>query len=122
MKTFVCTLLIAICAITALAADVSGKWTGNFTPEGQDAQSAFVILKQSGNTLTGSGGPDENEQWPIANGKIDGNHVTGDVTAPDGSVYKLDVVIDGDKAKGEITANHDGQNIKGKIELTRVKS
>lgn len=122
MKTLVRTLLIACCAIAAFAADATGKWSGTFTPEGQDGQPAYVILKQSGSALTGSGGPDESQQWPINNGKVEGNRVTGDVTAPDGTIYKLDVVMDGDKLTGGITAVRDGQTMKAKIELNRVKA
>jgi hypothetical protein len=121
MKTLVCTLLIALCAIAALAADVSGKWSGTFTPEGQDPQPAFIILKQSGDTLTGSGGPDENQQWPMENGKIAGNKVTGDVKAPDGTVYSVVLVLEGDHLKGDITATREGQTMKAKMDVARVK-
>jgi hypothetical protein len=122
MKSLVFTILFALCAMTAFA-DATGKWTGTFTPEGQEPQTAYVILKQDGASLTGSGGPNESEQWPIAKGKVEGNRVTGEVTSPEGDVYKLDLMIDGDKAKGEVTGIHEGQAvIKAKIQLTRVKS
>lgn len=122
MKTLVCTLLIALFAMTAMAADASGKWSGTFAPEGQDPNRAFVVLKQSGTTLTGSAGPDEGQQWPLSNGKIQGNKITGDVTSPEGVVYKLDVVLEGDHLKGTVHATRDGQAIKAAIDLTRVKS
>ncbi|HEX6971424.1 MAG TPA: hypothetical protein VF234_04335, partial [Limnochordia bacterium] len=108
--------------MTALAADATGKWSGSFAPEGQNPSGAFVILKQAGTALTGSAGPDEGEQWPLKNGKIVGNKITGEVTSPDGVVYKLDVVLDGDHMKGDVSASREGQAIKAKIELTRQKS
>ena len=122
MKTLACTLLIALFAMTALAADVTGKWTGTFAPEGQDPSGAFVVLKQTGATLTGSAGPDEGQQWPLTNGKIAGNKITGEVTSPDGVVYKLDLVVDGDHIKGDVIAIREGQSMKGKVDVTRQKS
>jgi hypothetical protein len=122
MKTLVCALWIALCAVTAFAADATGKWSGTFTPEGQDPSSAFIVLKQTGASVTGTGGPNEERQWPITNGKIQGNRFTGECTSPEGAVYKLDIVIDGDKANGEITFSREGQPAKAKIELSRVKS
>jgi hypothetical protein len=122
MKTLVCTLIIAAVAITAMAADVSGKWTGTFTPEGQDAGNAFLILKQSGTTLTGTAGPDENQQWPISEGKVDGNKLSGRVVSPDGATYKFILTLDGEHIKGSVEANAGGQSIKGMLDVTRAKS
>jgi hypothetical protein len=122
MKTLGCTLLIALFAMTAMAADVTGKWKGSFAPEGQDPSSAFVVLKQSGTTLTGTAGPGEDQQWPLANGKVVGNKITGEVTSPDGLVFKLDLVLEGDHIKGDVNGARDGQVMKAKIDLTRVKS
>jgi hypothetical protein len=122
MKTLVCTLLLSLFALTALAADATGKWTGTFAPEGDNPSGAFVVLKQAGTTLTGSAGPDEGQQWPIKNGKIAGNKITGEVTSPEGMVFKLDLTLDGDKIKGDVNATRDGQAIKAKIDLTRQKS
>jgi hypothetical protein len=122
MKTLAFTLLLCLAAMTAFAADVTGKWSGTFSPEGDNPSNAYLILKQSGATLTGSAGPDENQQWPITNGKIEGNHITGDVTSPEGMVFKIDVTVDGDKITGQANATREGQTMKAKIELTRVKS
>jgi hypothetical protein len=108
--------------MTAMAADVTGKWSGSFAPEGQDPSGAFVILKQSGTTLTGSAGPDESQQWPLTDGKINGNKITGVVTSPEGLVFKLDLVLDGDRIKGDANATREGQALKAKVDLTRKKS
>jgi len=61
-----------------------------------------MIVKQSGTTLTGSGGPDENQQWPIQNGKIAGNKITAQVTSPDGATYALTMTVDGDRISGDV--------------------
>jgi hypothetical protein len=70
--------VIALAALSlwvSFAADIDGKWTGQV--EGRRGpQAQTLILKASGNALTGSlqggrGGPVE-----ISNGTIDGDHVS----------------------------------------------
>jgi hypothetical protein len=69
------TALAALTLSVSFAADIDGKWTGQF--EGRrGTQTQTLMLKASGNTLTGSvqggrGGPIE-----ISNGTIDGDHVS----------------------------------------------
>ena len=122
MKTFLCAFLFAVFAMTALAADVTGKWAGSFSPDGGDPSPAFVILKQTGTSVTGTAGPEEGQQWPLTNGKLVGNKFTGEVSSPDGMVIKLDLILEGDHIKGDAAIVHDGQTIKGKIDVARVKS
>jgi hypothetical protein len=122
MKAIICMLLLTLLALTASAADISGKWSGTFAPEGGDSNPAFAVLKQSGTTLTGTAGPDESQQWPIQNGKIEGNKITLEVKADDGTVYKCDLTVTGDNMKGDIAASRpDGNTLKAKMELARVK-
>lgn len=120
MKKLALTLLVLALAWTALAADVSGKWSGSFTPEGMDAGTAFLILKQSGATLSGTAGPDESQQWPITNGKVDGNTLTGVATNPDGVTYKFTLTVDGDRIKGNIEVAAGGQTMKAVLDVKRV--
>ena len=63
-KILVCSLLAALMALAAAAADVNGKWSGSLTTESGQPGTAFAILKQSGTAVTGSAGPDESQQWP----------------------------------------------------------
>ena len=122
MKTILLCLLIMGLAFAAAAADVTGKWSGSFTPESGDGGSAYVILKQSGTTITGSGGPDASQQWPGLTGTINGNKLTFEVKSPDdGTVYKCELVLDGNRLQGAVTfAPEGGQPGKGKLDLTRV--
>jgi hypothetical protein len=55
-------------------------------------------------------------------GKIQGNRITGVVTSPDGLIFKIDLTVDGDKMNGEANFTGDGQAMKAKIELSKVKS
>ena len=125
MKLLSCIFLIVALAITAAAADVTGKWSGSFAvtgPDGSagDSNPAFLILKQSGATLTGTAGSDEAEQWPIENAKIENNKITGAVNPSDGATYTVSLTVDGDRMTGEVTVSQGGQTMKGKIELKRV--
>jgi len=125
VKLLTCIFLVLALAMTAAAADVTGKWSGTFVvmgPNGPagDPNPAFLILKQSGSTLTGSAGQDESEQFPIDNPKIEGNKITGSVSPSDGATYTVTLTVDGDKMTGEVTISEGGQTMKGKIELKRV--
>ena len=113
--------VVAFAAI-AMAADVSGNWSGSFTPQGQDAGTAYMKLKQTGTTLSGSAGPSADEQWPLTSGKVDGNQISGVVTSTDGAVYKFVLTVDGDRISGDIDVSAGGQTIKAKLDVKRVIS
>ncbi len=112
-------------AAATAAGDVSGTWSGAFTVTGPDSSrdgTAFLILKQVGSDISGSGGPDKNQQWPLAKASMDGNRLTGEVTQPDGVVVKISLMLDDDHLQGDVTVNApNGVNMKGKMDLTRVK-
>jgi hypothetical protein len=123
MKTIGLWLFLSIAlAGTAIAADFSGNWTGSFNSGTGDNGSAYVILKQNGTTVTGSGGPDANDQWPGLEGTVSGNKVSFQVkSTADGTVYKCALVLDGDHLKGDVQFTAaDGQAGNAKLDLTRV--
>jgi len=122
-KIVLCSVLGALMAMAAAAADVSGKWSGTFTPEGGDASSAYTVLKQAGTAVTGSAGPSEGNQWPGLKGSIQGNKVTIEVkSTDDGAVYKCVLVLEGDHLKGDVSASGaDGRAVKATMDLARVK-
>jgi hypothetical protein len=118
MKTLACTLLLALCAF---AADATGKWSGTFTTEEGNPGTGVVVIKQTGTEITGTAGPSMDEQLPIANGKIEGDKVTFEVSHPSGMTLKMSLVLDGDSLKGDVTANREGQSMKAKLDLKREK-
>jgi hypothetical protein len=125
MKTLACVCILLFAVMTLSAADISGKWSGSFTMTNAEGEThegnAFVIFKQNGTEITGSGGPDENQQWPISKGKIEGDKITFEVQS-DGPLYKVSLTLDGDHIKGEATVVEEGQPAnKAKVDLTRVK-
>jgi hypothetical protein len=116
-------MLAALWVAAAAGADVTGKWSGTFKPEGPDAEggSALLILKQTGSEITGSVGPHENEQHAISKGKIEGDKITLEST-DGGMTIKLELVLTGDRIAGEATANGEGRTMKAKIDVTRAKA
>ena len=123
MKLFAGFLMVLGLTLSASAADVSGKWSGSFNvtrPDGETKESsAVLVLKQNGSELTGTAGPDENEQHP-AKGKIEGNKITLEVDH-DGAVIKFDLMLVEDHIKGDASASHEGESMKAKLDLTRAK-
>jgi hypothetical protein len=124
MKILVCFLLMLGLALSATAADVNGKWSGSFEVTGPDGETkdatAFIVLKQNGTELTGTVGPTEEEQFPIQKGKIEGDKITLEAMT-DGGVIKFELVLAGDHIKGDASGSHDGQAMKAKLDVTRVK-
>ncbi len=116
-----CVLLAIASAALAVAADVTGKWTGTLAPDGGDAHTALLVLKQDGMSITGTAGPDESQQFPIKNGKVDGNKVVFDVSPTDESLYHMELVLDGDRLKGDLTAHREDQTMTAKLDVSRVK-
>lgn len=121
-------------SLFASAEDLSGKWSGSFVITVGDQPShddtAYMVATQKGADLTGSIGPNENEQYPIEKGKIatvkesgkDVTKVTFDVhpeNGPDVAHCEL-AIVDG-HLKGKLTAEHDGQKISAVLDMTRVK-
>ena len=123
-KILLCVFLAGAMSIVAAAADVSGRWTGSFTPDGGESHTAFFVLKQNGNAIAGTAGPEENQQWPDLKGTIHGDKVTLEVKSPeDGMTYKCDLLLAGDRLKGDVTATPGGggEALKGKVDVARVK-
>jgi hypothetical protein len=71
--------LLAVLALTASAADISGTWKGTIETPGGSFENTFV-LKAEGAKLTGTlqGGP--GGEMKIDEGKVDGDKVSFSVT------------------------------------------
>jgi hypothetical protein len=124
MKTMLCILLGALALVAAPDTNVTGKWTGTFVitdPSGRTNNStALLVLKQTGSEITGTVGPHENEQHQIKTGKVAGEKITM-VVEDEGRVVNFDLVVEGDRIKGDVKMTREGQSATGKIEVTRGK-
>jgi len=76
--------LLALSSLAALAADVTGKWTsegmGRGNKGGKGGGTQTFTLKQDGATLTGTVQGGRGPAGEIANGKVDGDNVSFEVT------------------------------------------
>ena len=119
MRLILCCAVVLIgSAVTAAAADVSGNWRGTLTPENRDPGSALLILKQTGDVVTGTGGEDEGDRHEITNGKVTGNTFTFDVHVGDRTM-RFVLTLDGNELTGQVTRERDGQQQKATVALKR---
>lgn len=103
--------LVCLLILPALmsAADVSGAWTGTVSGP------IYVILKQEGARLSGSGGPSASEQMAsFQNGTVDGNHLAFRV-----GPFEFSLNLEGDRLTGEAK---DAGGSSNKVFLRRVDS
>lgn len=112
-------LITLVAATRLLAADATGKWTGTFQPTGQQSSTAYFVLKQDGTTLTGTAGPNPDQQHEIQHGKAEGSVVTFEVVAK--TTMKFVLIQDGDDLNGDATGEHEGQQQTAKVALHRVR-
>ena len=118
--------LIFVTAALAFAADLTGKWSGTFEelkPDGSVSRTggAYMDLKLSGETVTGSAGPDAASQHEIRNGRLLGTKLTFEMAREQG-VMKFDLIFDGESIKGSVSASGDGgQSLSARVDLKRVR-
>ena len=67
--------LLGLLTLTALAADISGKWTAQVPGRNGQTREQTFNLKADGNTLTGTVSGRMGDT-PIAEGKIDGDSIS----------------------------------------------
>ena len=125
MKRLIGIAAVALLLATVLLAaeDLTGKWSGSFnmTLDGQTREDAvYMVLKQSGAELTGTAGPNVNQQWPILKGKIEGDKVTFEVQT-DEPLIKFDLTLAEGHLKGNAKAEHQGKSMQAVVDAQRQK-
>lgn len=114
------TVVLLLFLIGAPGDNISGKWQGGFRAEGGDHNVGQVItLKESNSTLKGSGGPDETEQYPIANGQITGDQVHFEITTGEWKFY-YDLKLSGQTLAGKLTLKSATETRNAQVKLTRT--
>lgn len=115
--------LIVLLGIPLWAADLTGNWSGAFKVEGGDHRNVpqLFILKQQGKTLTGSGGPDAGEQYPIENGIMDGDEVRFELTTGEWKFTYTLKLTGPDELKGDLKLQSTDEERTAKVALGRVR-
>ncbi len=105
-----------------MAGDLTGKWSGTFKVDGGDHNvPQLFILKQQGKTLTGSGGPNAGEQYPLENGRIDGDEVRFELTTGEWK-FAYDLKQTGpDGLKGDLKLQSVNDSRNARVSLTKSK-
>ena len=95
--TLTLTLITLVLAVSALAADISGKWKA--TTQGPDGNGMELTMtfKVDGNKLTGTVSSQMGDM-PITDGKVDGANITFTVEAMDQKIVHTGTVS-GDEIK-----------------------
>jgi hypothetical protein len=127
MKTLICLLLLS--ALTLTAADLTGKWSGKFDITNSNGETkpdeAYMNLKLDGAKVTGTAGPNLDQQWAIRNGKLEAGRLTFEVLIEENGEDKgklvFDLVFDGDTIRGSATGTGDGgEKMSAKVDLKRA--
>lgn len=115
-------LLLILMASGLAAADLTGKWSGTYDVaiSGGDTMKGrvYMVLTQNGSELTGTVGPDQQQQSQIAKGKVDGDRITFE-NQTEGPLMHFDLRLEGERIRGEATGDLEGTKIRAKLELAR---
>jgi hypothetical protein len=95
------------CLLTAKpGAEVTGAWVGQLNGQGGGTGSVRIVLKQTGDQISGTAGPSEKPNPPqIYDGKLEGDHLTFAADDSDESglklTYHFDFTVSGDHMQGK---------------------
>jgi hypothetical protein len=124
-------LVLLLSPVLYAADDLTGKWAGTFiitSSGGTQNSTAHMVAKQTGADLTGTIGPDVDQQWPILKGKIATTKVEGkDVTKAtfdvetDGALAHFALTLTDGHLKGSAKAEQNGMAFDAVLDLQRIK-
>jgi hypothetical protein len=123
MKTISLLLcLFLLLSSTAFAADITGTWQVSISiqrPDGTEQKdSGLALLKQSGDVITGTLGPNENQQNQIAEGTIKDDKITIKIMPRPEATMTFELMVRGEKLVG--TAQRTGSPEKATVEFARA--
>jgi hypothetical protein len=114
--------LLTLAAVALMAADATGIWTGTLTVSQSDGTDkpgpAYLVLKQEGSKISGSAGPNAEEQHPMREGKVDNGTITFDLPAGD-SFMKFKLKQEGEEIKGSVAREREGETQTAKLAVKR---
>jgi hypothetical protein len=123
MVRYAAVLVVAFCS--AMAADVTGNWTGQLGEPGGDGPTIVCHFKQDGTKLTGTVEGPQGDPLQIAEGKIEGDKISFSVTVEFGGNGPMKILHEGTVNGDEIklaTKHEGGADGPGPLTLKRSKS
>jgi hypothetical protein len=135
LNRFASALVAVVLVVPAVfaAEDLTGKWAGSFVISmdgnpGKEDVVHMVVATHKGADLTGTIGPNPNEQMEIVNGKVVTTKEAGkEVTkvtfqaVADGESIHFDLALIEGRLKGKAKAEHDGHTMSVVVDMTRLK-
>ncbi len=112
-------LALVFFATSALAADFTGNWSGEGVTNGE-SHSLYFVLKQEGNTVTGSGGPSATEQHDLQTGTVDGDKIVLEVRVGNRGTLHFELKAEGDGLKGTVLFTRENGSESGSVALKKV--
>ena len=112
-------LALLVFATSALAADLTGNWSGEGTTNGE-SHSLYFVLKQDGGTLTGSGGPNAEEQHPFQSAKVEGDKIILEVGVGQKGTIHFELKSDGDTLKGTVELRRQDGTESGTVAMKKA--
>jgi hypothetical protein len=103
----ICFIAATACLLTAKpGADVTGAWAGQLRGQEGGTGAVRIVLKQTGDQISGTAGPSEKQSPPqIYDGKLEGTHLSfaADDTGDGGLklTYHFDLTVSGDHMQGK---------------------
>ena len=102
----------------------AGSWSGSFDIIAQDGSihpdTALLILKQDGAAITGTAGPNENEQSPISLGMVTGQDIQFNIDTQGGRTMTFLLRLDDDHLKGYAGGETPDGKVTAAIDVTRL--
>ncbi len=103
--------------------EFSGTWSGTFDIHFADGRvvndTAWLVLQQSGATVTGTVGPKAEQQKPIRDGVVSGNELEFAADSNPGKVLKFALKRDGGRLSGEAKGELGNDHVRVVLDLTR---
>jgi hypothetical protein len=112
----------------AAAADApfTGTWSGSFEIHFADGrinnETAWLVLEQSGKSVTGTAGPKADQQSQIHAGVASRNQLTFDADSTQGKTLKVTLKREGDRLEGEATGEIGEDKVRAVLDLTPVSN
>ena len=116
---FLSVVTIGLMAVAAAAgaADATGTWSGTIGWNDENHTGpAHMVLKQEGNKVTGTAGPNAEQQFAITNGKMANGRLTFELTDKG---MKFELKQEGDEISGKVVRDPEGENRTGSLNLKR---